>query len=313
MKKLFAKGILFCTIIFAVCAGIILLSVKEPCRKIIAKLTNSEDFMDESGMLPAFEHVKISDQTTQLIIGDSICNQMFTGLQEYNPRISIQATNAALMITGQYILAEEYLKYHPDATDIFLIMHPMPLTRTFDTEWSYRYAVMTYVETDTLDLLDKNTIDIMAGVYGRFFMQKGVVQLIEDSPILRKLYLSYINFNRIPYVQESPFEISDQYVRKIYDLCQEKGVVLHLYPSPVSESFREQVEDLEEAYKTTWMSSVYPDFFDDILYYPNEWSEDLSHFSGEYALRESLNKTIQKAYGETALSDYLKLGGDMLP
>lgn len=267
--------------------------------------------MGESGMLPAFEHVKASDQTTQLIIGDSICNQLFTDLREYNSQISIQATNAALMITGQYLLAEEYLKYHPDATDIFLIMHPMPLTRTFDTEWSYRYAVMTYAETDTLDLLDENTIEIMESVYGRFFMRKKVVQLIEASPILRKLYLSYINFNASPYIQESPFEISDQYVRKLYDLCKENDVTLHLYPSPVSESFREQVKDLEEVYKTTWMSSVYPDFFDNILYYPNEWSEDLSHFSGEYATREALNSIIQRAYGQTVLSDCLKLENNM--
>lgn len=313
MKKLFLKGTVFFVILLMICTCTILLSTREPYRGIIAKWTNSDDFMSESGMLPYFEQVRTPDQTTQLIIGDSICRQMFADLKEYNPQTSIQATNAALMITGQYLLVEEYLKYHPDATDIFLVMHPMPLTRTFDTEWSYRYAVMTYVETDTLGFLDQNTIDSMASVYGYFFMQKEVVQLIEDSPVLRKLYLSYIDLNKTAYEQESPFEIADQYVRKIYDLCEENGATLHVYPSPVSESFREQVSSLAEIYETTWMSSVYPDFFDTILYYPDAWTEDLSHFSGEYATREALNETIKEAYAQTVLLDLLTLDDSNLP
>lgn len=307
MKKLFFKGFVFLSLILCICVGIIALSMQEPFRTLIAGWTNCRDFMSDSGMLPYFERVRTPDQTTRLILGDSICRQMFADLEQYNPGTSIQATNAALMITGQYLLAEEYLKCHPDATDIFLVMHPMPLTRTFDTEWGYRYAVMTYAETDTLALLDRNTLDAMAGVYGSFFMQKSVVRLIEDSPVLRKLYLSYIDLNRSDYVQESPFEIADQYVKKMYQLCSENQVALHLYPSPVSESFREQVQALAEEYGNTWMSSVYPDFFSQILYYPDEWSEDLSHFSGEHASRESLNAIIREAYQDTALLEGLIL------
>lgn len=313
MKKFILKGVVFSAIILGICAYVIKMSMVEPSRTAIAKWTNCEDFMADSGMLPYFEQARNADGTTQLIIGDSICRQMFVDLKQHNPQVSIQATNAALMITGQYILAEEYLNCHPDATDVFLIMHPMPLTRTFDLEWSYRYAVMTYAETDTLELLDQNTIDSMTSVYGPLLMQKNIIRMIEDSPILRKLCLSYINLNCSAYVQKSPFEIADQYVKKLYDLCQERHVALHLYPAPVSESFREQVSALAGEYGSTWMSGVYPDFFEDILYYPNEWSEDLSHFSGEHASREALNETIRKAYANTALLDSLLLEGDDSP
>lgn len=307
MKKLFLKGTAFVSVILCICVCVIALSMREPYRSVLAKWTNCEDFMSESGMLPYFERVRTPDRTTVLLIGDSICRQMFGDLGPYNPHISIQATNAALMITGQYLLAEEYLKYHPESTDIYLVMHPMPLTRTFDTEWGYRYAVMTYAETDTLELLDQNTLEAMAGVYGKLFMEKSIVTMIEDSPILRKLCLSYLDLNRSPYQQKSSFEIADQYVKKLYDLCLQHQVRLHLYPSPVSESFREQTAELAQEYRNTWMYSVYPDFFDQILYYPDQWSEDLSHFSGEHASREALNETIRKAYQNTGLLNVLNL------
>lgn len=302
MKKLFIKGLLFCIIIFMVVACFIYFSTKEPTRSVIARWTNSEDFMAGSGLLSHFTRAKEANGSTRLIIGDSIANQLFSGLQSNNPNTDILTTNAALMITGQYLLAEEYINSHPDATDIFLVIHPLPLTRTFDTEWGYRYAVMTYVETDTIDYLDENTIDAMASVYGAFFMKKNIVSLIENSPVCRKLYLSYIDINREDYVQESPFEIADQYVKKLYDLCLENQVELHVYPSPVSEYFKNQVMELSEEYGNTWMSTKFPDYFNQIMFYPDAWSEDLSHFSGEYAERGWLNEIINQAYVQTALS-----------
>lgn len=302
MKKLFLKGLLFCIIIFSVVVCFIYFSTREPTRSLIARWTNSEDFMAESGMLSYFARAKEANGSTRLIIGDSIANQLFSGLQAYNSKTDILTTNAALMITGQYLLAEEYIKNHPDATDIFLVIHPLALTRTFDTEWGYRYAAMTYVETDTIDYLDENTINAMASVYGTFFMQKNIVGLIEDSPVCRKLYLSYIDINGEDYIQESPFEIADQYVKKLYDLCLENQIELHVYPSPVSEYFKNQVMELSEGYGNTWMSTKFPDYFNQIMFYPDAWSEDLSHFGGEYAERGQLNEIIRQAYGQTALS-----------
>ncbi len=293
--------------IASICAVFLHLSTKEPMRTVIAEWTDSNDFMGASGMLSYFDRARQQDKTMQLVIGDSICGQMFSGLHEYNSQISNLATNAALMITGQYLLAEEYLENHPDATDIFLIMHPLTMIRTFDTEWSYRYSLMTFVETDTLRQLDKNTIETMKSVYGSFFMRKNVVRLIEDSPVCRKLYLSYLNGNVQAYEQSSSFEISDQYVRKLYELCKKKGVALHLYASPVSEYYREQVFELRKEYEETWMSSQFPDYMEDILYYPSEWTEDKSHFSGEYAEREKLNEVMEKAYHDTALLQNIKL------
>ncbi|MBE5868295.1 MAG: hypothetical protein E7293_04950 [Lachnospiraceae bacterium] len=309
MKKFVQKGLLFCVIIALLCACVVYLSTTEHYRSAIAKWTNSSEFMGDGGMVPIFEQARRQDGATQLVLGDSICRQLFSGLSEYNPKTSFLATNAALMITGQYLLVEEYLQTHPDTTDVWLVMHPLALTRTFDTEWSYRYAYMTYVETETLQYLDENTLAAMESVYGGFLMQKWVVQLAEDSPIVRKLCLNHIKFNSEDYIQASPFEIADQYVKKMYELCEENGVKLHVYASPAAEYYRGQIEELSAVYGETWMSSQYPDYFDDMMYYPDEWSEDLSHFSGEYATRDKLNEIIENAYGQTTLLEKLSYTG----
>ncbi len=89
---------------------------------------------------------------------------MFRRLQKYNEDISIIGSNGAITLAGQYILAEEYLRNHPDATDLYLILLPESLTRTFDTSYGYQYAVMSFAETGTLQLLMK----IQSHVWSRY-------------------------------------------------------------------------------------------------------------------------------------------------
>lgn len=307
MLKMFWKCYLFSLIMITLCAGILVLSARDPFRPIIAAVTDSRDFMEESGMLPGFERARQRDGTTQLVTGDSICRQMLAPLEKYNPEKSVLATNAALMMPGQYLLAREYLQNHPGTTDVFLIMHPLTLTRTFDLEWGYRYAAMTYVETDTFPYLEERTRKAMEGAYGAFFLNKDVVWMIENSPVCRKIGLSYMNTHGKVYEQSHPFEIADLYVEKLYKLCLENGVSLHLYSSPVAEYYREEMTALAGDYEQTEMSGLFPDYMKDIWYYPDEWTEDLSHFSGEYAGREQLNEILEQAYGQTPLWEGLRV------
>lgn len=307
MKKFIFKGILFFIIILALCSTLILFSTKEPGRTFLARLTKSEDFMYNHGMQSLFEDARKQDGTTQLIIGDSISRQMFIDLKEENPQASILSSNAAFMVNGQYLVAHEYLEAHPETTDIFLIMHPLTITRTYDLEWTYRYGVMTYVEGDAIQHLDQSTLDTFKELYGSLLMQKNIVELIENSPILQKLVLSYILFYGEEYVQSSSFEIADQHIRKLYDLCQEKGVTLHFYSAPVTEHYREQMQALLPEFENSWLATQYPDYMNDIYYYPTEWAEDLSHFSGEYAEQEQLNETIREAYEGTELLEKINL------
>jgi len=285
--------------------------MKEPFRVHLARLTNSYDLImvnvgpDE--IKPYIDKVQTDDNTTKLIIGDSVCHQMFNDLQEYNNDISIVGSNAAITMTGQYILAEEYIKNHAHITDIYLIVLPDSLARTFDTSFGYQYAVMPFVETETLSLLDSNTIRQMESVYGKFFMKPPIVNAIDKSGINRKLYLNLLRDYRNGYQPKNRFEIAEQYIGKIYELCEKNHIDLHLYAGPVSDTKTKSIESMKEEYKATALYDYFPDYLENIHYYPDEQFRDGVHFGGDYENQECYNQKITEMFSEQELGKVLKL------
>ena len=309
MKAFYKKVGIFILIFCLFCAGVEYMSIKEPGRSFIARITDSEDYISgnvgSDEIKPYIEQVRTEDNTTKLIIGDSVCRQMFRKLQEYNNDICIVGSNGAITMAGQYILAEQYLEHHPATTDIFLVVLPESLYRTFDTKYGYQYTVMPFVETDTLKLLDENTVEAMQSVYGNFFMQPTVVNLIDKSAINRKIYLNELQDRSKGY--NAGLELADQYLCRIYELCKERGVQFHLYSCPVSESKRESVENKMNQYEQSKLYQIFPDFLKDVYYFPDEQFGDGTHFSGDYNTQESLNEKIQQMFADTRLLQVLKM------
>ena len=308
MKAFYRKVVIFIIVFSLLCVGVEYVSIKEPGRTFIAKITDSERYIGKTGpdeIIPYIEQVRTEDNTTKLIIGDSVCRQMFKGLEDYNNDISIVGSNGAVTMAGQYILAEQYLEHHPDATDIFLLVIPASLDRSFDTKLGYQYTVLPFVKTDTLKLLDEDTIETMHSVYGKFFMQPQVVNLIERSAINRKIYL-----NELPKWSEgysAGLELSDQYISKIYELCEEHDVQFYMYACPVSEKRREGIENNMDKYEQTKLYEYFPDFFNDLHYFPDEQFGGGSHFVGDYNTQESFNEKIQEMFTGTRLLQVLNV------
>lgn len=310
MRKFYKRICLFIFIFCIIVAFVDYLSMREPFRSSLAYLTNSYDLItvnvgpDE--IKPYINKVQTADNTTKLIIGDSVCHQMFNELQKYNSDISIVGSNAAITMTGQYILAEEYIKYHPDATDIYLIVLPDSLASTFNTTYGYQYAVMPFVETETLALLDNTTIEHMESVYGKFFMKPSVVNAIDKSGINRKLYLNFLKDHRNSYQPENRFQIAEQYIGKIYDLCASNHINLHLYAGPVSDAKTASVENMREEFKSTILYDYFPDYLENIHYYPDQQFRDSIHFGGDYANQECYNQKIAEMFFGQELGEILK-------
>lgn len=311
MKKFYLKIFLFVTFIAMILVMCEYLSVREPFRTWIAEWTDSESFItgnvgaDE--IKPYISKVQTSDETTKLLLGDSVGRQLYVGLQEYNEDVAIVGSNAAITMAGQYILAAEYIENHPEATDIFLVVLPESLCRTFDTKWGYQYTVMPFVETGTLDRLDQDTVDIMESVYGEFFMQEDIVYKIDRSAINRKLYLNMLKEHSDSYNPENKFALAEQYLMKMYELCNANDVNMHLYAGPLADNRVQEIEVMKREYEETELYQIFPDFMDNIYFYPVEQAADGVHFSGDYANQEFYNELIKKMYTGTALGEAVKL------
>lgn len=309
MKRLLINGVSFTLLMVAIIIVLDCLSMREDVGTILAKWTNSEEYITTNTgtgeICPYIEKARQNDNTTKLIIGDSVCRQLFQGLQEINPDFSIIACNASVTMSGQYILASEYLDNHPNTTDVFLIVIPVSLQQGYSTNWGYQYAVMPFVETDTINKLDEKTILDMKSVYGELFLRKDMVWAVDKSAINKKLYLNYLEKYGTPYNPNPTLEIANRYVGEIYELCLERGVAFHLYPGPVCEIKCEQVEDMRTEFVVSDLYHINPNYLDMIQYFPVDWSEDNIHFFGDYASRDFFNYLIEKHYADTELLDYL--------
>ena len=304
MKKFLAKICISGVIAILFLALIEVLSLHPKTARYIDKLTNSTGFR-ESGT--GYEEVGESilgvqqnDGTTKLVLGDSIARQLFKE-REHDDQTSIQCSSAAICITGQYMLAMDWLNCHENATDIYLYMHPTSLARTIEAAWGYPYVVIPFGLYDKLGYLDGKTIKDMESVYGGLFMKKPVIRLINDSALNRKMYLTYMQRKNKEYEQSNSFEISEFYLIKLKEECETRGVTLHLLCTPSTEFQKKTIEELREEYNQTRLVGEFPDYIKDIYYYSDDYTNDYMHLSPEYATREFMDQIMEEAFGEANL------------
>ncbi len=299
MRLLIRKILIYILFVLVFLAGIDVLSFQPATREFVAKLTASEEYLEDgSGILdaqPYIEKVRAEDGSRVLILGDSIARQVFLDYPLPDGYVN-DVYIAAIGITGQYLMALEYLEHHPDAEAINLVVHPETLMSTFDTHYRYVYGVMPFVANDMMRNLDPELIRKMEKVYGRFFMSERGVRFVDGSPLNRKLYLTFLTLNGKEYVPDPIYRISEEVLGDLYEICRERGVTLRLLPSPSSEFYREKIESTRTQWEESTLSELFPDYFDSIWYFPNEYTEDLTHFSGEYYTRKFLNTVIEDQY-----------------
>ena len=303
MKKLIAKLTILIFLLLILVGVVEFLSLNPATKEKIAVLTNSEDFLegDTSDVDQVILSARADDGSKVLVLGDSIARQMFSVMGPDVPNGHIACTYAAINISGQYMIAMEYLETHPEATDIWLFAHPLTITRTYDLEQGYGYAVMPFAKEGSLRFLDDETIDKMASVYGRLAMIGTVADLISESPINKKVFFSYIRLHREEYKQSNSYEIASGLILRLRDECEARGVKLHFYSSPSTEFYREKIEETRGDYELSALYEAYPDYLDSIYYFPTEWSDDLTHFDEEHANRETYENIITGAYPESVL------------
>ena len=310
LTRFYIKFMIFAGIVLAIVLGVNTLFWFEPTRLPVAEMTDTVDYIsglvDPAEIIPYIKSVEYYNPNHKLIIGDSVSRQLFTGLEDMNPDFLMVPSNGCITLSGQYILAHMYMESHPDAEAIYLFLLPDSFLRTYNTSLGYQYAVAPFVMTGTTRFLDDNTIRIMEDTYGSQMLRWRVATFFDVSGIARKLYLNILPKFSNGYMPDNPLEISDQYLSKLADECRERGVTLYLYPCPVCESARPQVEAMQ-GYDLSVIESVNPDYFDEIVYYDPVESSDGVHFTDDYANRDNYDSKLREMLKGTPLEDELRL------
>ena len=301
MRTFLRKLAVFLFLAFFLIVGFLMLSSTKMWRMPIAKLTKSSEYAEGNvgarEIIPYIEKVQKKDACTKLIIGDSVCNQVLNRFQEGNEEFCICGTNRAITLAGQYILAEEFVKNHEDVTDIYLVIILDSLTTEFDRQFGYQYVVMPFTETDTIKNLMPSTRSQLRRIYGPLFCWKPVVEVIETSPLNRKLFLNFLTYKEkvFPVGSETVVsEVSYQYLEKLYRLCGENNIQLHLIPGPHAdtEAQRLQKDRIERELKENGAIKYFGGYFDEIEYYPVELFRDGVHFNEDVTGEDFFEKIV---------------------
>ena len=304
---------LFLSIVILIVGTTFCLSATDDYRMQMAEFFHCAEFITVNNgpneIKPKIQKVQDDTDQTMLILGDSMCAQMFRA-EEWNDladKICINGTNAAITMTGQYILLEQFLEYHENVTDVWLILRPHSISsKSFGITWGYQYMIMPFVETDTIGLLEADTVNQLENICGSLFLKKKTVRFLDQSAIGRKIYLNHLG-NR----KEIGFDndIGWQYLEKMKLLCDEKEVALHLLPAPVAdtEENREIIRSLQNEYDSIAFGQYFSGYFQHISYFPPEQSADGVHFSDEYSSYEIYREKLKEWYAYDRLVDVLKL------
>lgn len=283
MKKLFFKLCLLSLTAAAMFTGILYLSSIEGVCDFVAKVTGSEPYEESlnscNEVLAYIEEARLENDSTKLIIGDSVCNSLFNELEVYNPDYTIIGCNKGITMAGQYILLQEYFSCHDEVTDVYLIVTSNSLITGFDTEFGYPYAAIPFVKSGTISHLDEETVADMEELYYKPFLNKNVIDFLDQSTLARKLYLNVIKDLKPTKLTLSYPDVTIRYIKKMHTLCQEKGVTMHLISPPYADTEERRVihETLQVEYENSELYPLFPKYFETILYYDAEMFPDGMH------------------------------------
>ncbi len=302
-----AALVLFC--------GVLGLSAFAPFSEIFAKLTGSTDYSasasEEIGGHIA--NVQAADGAAALILGDSVCWQVFDPFSLCNTAYRIDGSNRAVTIAGQYLLAKVFLDAHPGATDVYLIVTPESFSAGFDAGYGYQYAAAPFAAAGLLGGLDETTRAELNAAYGAPFLTGRFARWADASPLVKKLYLNALE---LAPAQESAGPLVPLAARNLQNLaalCAEQGAAFHLLCAPLAdtEARRSTMAALEAAFREQGLYDSYSAYFTETPWYdPGLFGEDGIHFDNTVADMEFYASVVQDIQTATGLLDGLVLSYD---
>ncbi|MCR4754891.1 MAG: hypothetical protein K5868_05075 [Lachnospiraceae bacterium] len=276
-------------------------STKGYVHKILS-LDGSRYGYDE--VAPVLDVMGSDDGTTKLILGDSVANQMLEGFMGNDEDFLIWPVNRAITFAGQYILIKEYLAAHPNAEDVYVIVYSGSLASDVDSELAYQYLAMPFIINGYEDELDELVMGKLKDRFGGFFIRPEVLDYINESGVNRSIYLNAVSaINSRRFNNDTDDVVSDitaDYLKKIYDMCTEAGVNIHLVSTPLcdTETRREECDRIRIFFEESGLDEMYPDYCNGFIFKDSEYFlEDEVHFKPEYKNREIFEPMLREMIG----------------
>ena len=227
---------------------------------------------------------KQKNKSKKVLIGDSVSQQLFPNEGEYENLNSL-ACNQAIGIVGQYLLINNYIKAGNKIDTLVGFFNPFSFSDNLDQTFTYHYFLKPF---DTRE-------------YATYFTP-AVENQLNTIP--------YRHFNKVPHIYVSSWgpdvqngekhwtflsPISADYLRKIKQLAVENHFTFILYPVPLSESRRKDIQALDSnEIEQSGLKKELTQYFDKVQYLNDSLFKDGTHLHHP----ELLTQTYQKLFSE---------------
>ena len=170
-----------------------------------------------------------------LILGDSVCQQLYPSQRSYPDAVSLSC-NQAVTMAGQYFLMRNYFESNADALpeQVVLVCTPQCLQNNLD-QFTFQYFLKPFLTREYMPLFNETL--------------KARLQQIPHYRTARLPFIRISNY-AFPYEleQDVPYDLvsplSWSYLQEMTDLAASKGVSFTLICPPVRESLQEWVDSL---------------------------------------------------------------------
>lgn len=319
MKRFLLRLAAFLLAALALFAGVVALSATPLLSEPLAKLTASTGYDDSAGqeMAAHIANVQADDGATRLILGDSVAWQVCDPFSLCNTDYRIDASNRAVTLAGQYLLAKAFLDAHPGATEVCLMLTPESFSAAFDAGAGYQYAASPFAAAGLLDGLDPVTLEEMRRAYGAPFLSKTFARAADASPLVKKLYLNALTAlapERVPGSGDGPLaSMAARCLQELADLCAQRGADFHLLcaPLPDTDERRDTMNALRTAFADAGLLDEFSSYFDSIPWYDAAlFGSDGIHFDSAQADMDFFAGVVRDIQADTGLFDGIVLSYD---
>ena len=229
------------------------------------------------------EKAKHNSGKTAVILGDSVCNQIWPQEKD-SVNISHLSSNQAITPAGTYILLKKYFVNNPQTQEVYYIIRPQSLGNDMNLDYTYQYFVIPFMDEENSKLIDHETRQKLYNKFGKFFVENTYVKsLLFNNNLCMTEYINYVKKNKIEkkYIHRLS-RTAVIYLPKIRELCREHNIKLKVLPLPIPDTEDNYGWDkFDEDVKAYRLDDILGDFTKKIHYCPKEWYRDGVHFKAE--------------------------------
>lgn len=194
-----------------------------------------------------------SSTASTVVIGDSVAHQLLTG--HTPPGMLNLATNQAISMCGQYLLAKTAIEHDPAIKEIILAYQPIVFINNLDQTFCFNYFVRPFYPHT----------EYRAG------MSPEIMTLINRRPAARLVVLPLFRYTTllfdIDYSQDAPkptytylAPVSIDYLRKLADLCDQHKIRLRIVSTPISRDRNYDQAQFEKEVTAANLEKLFPDY-----------------------------------------------------